>query len=105
MQPGATSIEPSIRDLRQNLLMSGIAELIELLVANQILALSLKLHVVLKCFGKILLQTTHPRRLGSRLHLSLDLGCRLFSAPVLVSRLQAVTSQPTHLYLLSLQWW
>jgi len=55
-QPGASSTEPTVRDLRQHiaddLQMSDSAELIELLVANQILDLSLKLRVVQQVLWK-----------------------------------------------------
>ena len=55
-QPGASSTEPTVRDLRQhiadNLQMSDSAELIELLVANQILDLNLKLRVVQQVLWK-----------------------------------------------------
>lgn len=55
-QPGATSSEPTVRDLRQHiandLQMSDSAELIELLVANQILDLSLNLRVVQQVLWK-----------------------------------------------------
>lgn len=55
-QPGASSTEPTVRDLRQHiadsLQMSDSAELIELLVANQILDLNLKLRVVQQVLWK-----------------------------------------------------